>query len=69
MENVINFRYPHVGEQIFKSMDTPGLVDCLEVSQTWKELAGCMIPKSVYFFSIQEDRKTTMMTFLEACFQ
>ena len=45
MENVINFRYPHVGEQIFKSMDTPGLVDCLEVSQTWKELAGNVLMK------------------------
>ena len=29
---------PHVGELICESTDTPGLVNFLDVSQTWKEL-------------------------------
>ena len=33
-----NLGIPHVGELIFESTDTPGLVNFLDVSQTWKEL-------------------------------
>ena len=40
MEKVINLGMPHVGENIFQSIDTPELINCLEVSQTWNELAG-----------------------------
>ena len=40
MDKVINLGIPHVGELIFESIDTPGLIKCLEVSETWRELAG-----------------------------
>ena len=36
---------PHVGEQIFESIDTPGLINCMEVSETWRELAGNVLIK------------------------
>ena len=39
LNEVINLGIPHVGELIFESFDTPGLINCLEVSQTWRELA------------------------------
>ena len=39
MDKAINIGIPHVGELVFESIDTPGLIKCLEVSQTWKELA------------------------------
>ena len=39
MENVINLGIPHVGEQIFKSLKSDTLIQCLEVSQMWKSLA------------------------------
>ena len=45
MENVVNLGMPHVGENIFQSIDTPGLINCLEVSQTWNELAGNVLIK------------------------
>ena len=38
LNEVINLGIPHVGELIFESTDTPGLVNFLDVSQTWKEL-------------------------------
>ena len=45
MEKVINLGIPHVGELIFKGFDTPGLIKCLEVSQTWKVLAENVLIK------------------------
>ena len=45
MEKVINLGIPHVGEQIFESIDTPGLIKCLEVSETWKVLAENVLVK------------------------
>ena len=39
MDKVINLGIPHVGELIFNSFDTPGLINCMEVSETWKALA------------------------------
>ena len=45
MENIINLGIPHVGELIFESIGTPGLVKCLEVSQTWKVLAENVLIK------------------------
>ena len=39
MDKVINFGIPHVGELIFESINTPGLVKCLLVSETWKVMA------------------------------
>ena len=37
--HVINFGIPHVAEQIFESIDTPGLIQCLSVSESWKFFA------------------------------
>ena len=45
MENVINLGIPHVGEHIFESFDAPGLINCMEVSQTWKVLAENVLIK------------------------
>ena len=45
MDKVINLGIPHVGELIFENIDTPGLVKCLEVSQTWKVLAENVLIK------------------------
>ena len=39
MEKVINLGIPHVAELIFESIDTPELIKCLEVSETWNILA------------------------------
>ena len=45
MEKVINRGIPHVGEKIFRSVDTNGLIQCLSVSSTWKELAENVLLK------------------------
>ena len=45
MEKVINLGIPHVGEQIFESIETRGLVKCLKVSETWKVLAENVLIK------------------------
>ena len=45
MDKVINLGIPHVGELIFESIDTPGLIKCLEVSETWKVLAENVLIK------------------------
>ena len=45
MEKVINYGIPHVGEQIFENIDTPGLLQCLLVSGTWQALAENVLSK------------------------
>ena len=45
MDKVINLGIPHVGELIFESIDTPGLINFMEVSQTWRELAENVLVK------------------------
>ena len=45
MEKVINLGIPHVGEQIFETLNTHQLVNCLEVSETWKVLAETVLIK------------------------
>ena len=45
MEKVINLGIPHVGELIFESIDTPGLIECTLVSKTWKVLAENVLLK------------------------
>ena len=45
MDKVIDLGIPHVGELIFESIDTPGLIKCLEVSETWKVLAENVLIK------------------------
>ena len=45
MDKLINLRMPHIGELMFESLDTNDLVQCLEVSQTWKVLAENVLLK------------------------
>ena len=45
MDKVINLGIPHAGELVFGSIDTPELIKFLEVSQTWRELAGNVLMK------------------------
>ena len=45
MDKVINLGIPHVGELIFESINTPGLIKCLLVSETWKVLAENVLLK------------------------
>ena len=45
MEKVINLGIPHVSELVFESLKTQDLIKCLEVSQTWKELAENVLIK------------------------
>ena len=70
MENVINLGIPHVGEQIFESMDTPGLINCLEVSQTWKVLAENVLIKmwkGKMFEACQNGETKVVQLLLEHC--
>ena len=45
MEKVINLGIPHIGEKIFKNIDTPGLIECALVSETWETLAHNVLLK------------------------
>ena len=45
MEKIFNIGIPHLSEQIFKSIDNPGLVQCALVSKTWRELAQNVLKK------------------------
>ena len=45
MEKVINLGIPHIGELIFESFDTPELLQCLLVSETWKVIAENVLIK------------------------
>ena len=45
MDKVFNLGIPHVGELIFESIDTPELIQCALVSETWKILAENVLIK------------------------
>jgi len=45
LDNVINLRMPHIGEQIFTSLETDNLIQCLQVSYAWKVLAENVLLK------------------------
>ena len=45
MDKVINLGIPHVGELVFKSIDTPGLFQCALVSDTWKFIVETVLIK------------------------
>ena len=45
MDKVINLGIPHVGELIFKSIDTPRLFQCVLVSDTWKFMVETVLIK------------------------
>ena len=70
MEKVINLGIPHVGEKIFRSMDTPGLIKCLEVSKTWKVLAENVLIKrwkGKMFEACQNGETKVVQLLLERC--
>ena len=43
MDRIVNFGIPHVGEQIFENIDTPGLIQCHMVSKKWKLFAETIL--------------------------
>jgi len=45
IESVFNDNIPHVGEQIFESLNTEDLIQCLKVSITWKTIAEKILLK------------------------
>ena len=45
MDKIINLDIPHIGEQIFKSINTEKLVEFLTVSKAWKVLAENVLYK------------------------
>ena len=45
LDKVINHGMPHIGEQIFESIDTPELFQLALVSETWKVLAENVLIK------------------------
>ena len=45
MDSVINLGLPQIGEKIFLSAKTDTLIQCLEVSRTWKILAENVLLK------------------------
>ena len=45
MDKVINLGIPHVGEKIFRSINTDGLIQCLAVSQSWKVMVENVLLK------------------------
>ena len=45
MDKIINLGIPHIGEQIFESIETEGLIEFLKVSETWKNLAENVLIK------------------------
>ena len=47
MDKVINLGIPHVAELIFENIDTPGLLQCVLVSETWKILAENVLIKRI----------------------
>ena len=70
MEKIINLGIPHVAEQIFESIDTPGLIKCLEVSETWKVLAENVLIKrwkGKMFEACQNGETKVVQLLLECC--
>ena len=71
MENIIfNLGLPHVGEQIFESLDTPELFNCLEVSETWRELAENVLIKrwkGKMFEACKSGETKVVQLLLECC--
>ena len=70
MDKVINLGIPHVGELIFENIDTPGLIKCLEVSETWKVLAENVLIKrwkGKIFEACQNGETKVVQLLLERC--
>ena len=43
MDKVINFGLPHIGEQVFQSLESDTLIQCLKVSEAWKVYAETVL--------------------------
>ena len=70
MDKIINLGIPHVAELIFESIDTPELINCLEVSETWKELAENVLVKRYkgkMFEACQRGETKVIQLLLERC--
>ena len=69
MDKVINLGIPHVGELIFESFDNPGLIKCLEVSETWKALAENVLTKrkGVMLEACKSGETKVVQLLLERC--
>ena len=69
MEKVINLGIPHVAEQIFESINTEGLFNFMEVSETWKVLAENVLLKrwKGKMFEACENGKTKVVRLLLEC--
>ena len=70
MDKVINLGIPHIGELIFESIDTPGLIQCLSVSETWKVLAENVLVKrwkGKMFEACQNGETKVVKLLLERC--
>ena len=64
MEKIINLRIPHIGEKIFGNLETQGLGQCLEVSQTWKILAKNVINRKGKMFDACSNGNTAVVKLL-----
>ena len=66
MEKVFNLGIPHLGEHILKELDTPELIRCLLVSETWKVLAENVLFKrwKGRLFEACEDGETEIVQLL-----
>ena len=70
MDNVVNLGIPHVGELIFENIDTPGLIECLMVSETWKVLADNVLfkrCKGKMFEACKSGQTKVVQLLLERC--
>ena len=54
IDMVINENIPHVGEQIFESIDTEELIQFLKVSSTWSSLAQKVLRKRQELFGFDD---------------
>ena len=70
MEKVTNLGIPHVSEQIFDGIDTPGLVKCQDVSKPWKVLTENILAKrwrGKIFEACQSGKTKIVQLLLEHC--
>ena len=70
MDKVINLAVPHISEQIFESINTDGLIQCLMVGETWRLLAENVLVKrwKENLFEACAIGKTQIVQLLLECF-
>ena len=70
MDKIMNFQIPHIHEQIFENLETDHLIQCLNVSQTWRVLAGNVLLKAwkgKMFQACQKGMTDIVQLLLENC--